>query len=154
MCPPAALSSTVHLMNSQFLLWDVTPLFHQSTFKFLNTSEGTHGYMCFSTPRTISCPSCLPVALSRASYIAGIAVHCSDYIWVLMPPCSRTVACSCRWAGNVGFFLLVFFRVSRKISLFNVRSYYNCDLKCLLQVSHVHVQKLFMVHWTSIRNIV
>ncbi len=47
------------------LLWDVSLLFHQSICKFSNTSGGTYGgYLWFATARTISCPFCLPVALS------------------------------------------------------------------------------------------
>ncbi len=133
-CPPAALSTTVHLilMNSQFLLWDVTALFHQSTFRFLNTSEGTHGYMWFSTPRTISCPSCLPVALSQASYIA---VHCSDYICSPHASLQQDNGMFMQVRRKRGTLSSGVFRVSRKVSLFNVWSYYNCDLNCLLPVS-------------------
>ena len=36
---------------------------------------------------------------------------------VLMPPCSMPKAQSCRQAGTLDIFLLVFFRVSRKASL-------------------------------------
>ncbi len=155
MCPPAALSSTVHLMNSQFLLWDV--YLHSFTKALSSSWTRLRGHMvicAFPLLRTISCPSCLP-----CSTLSGVlhCRHCSSLLWLHLSPHASLQQDSGMFmqvSRKRGFFLLVFSEwVEKSLSLMS-EVYYNCDLKCLLQVSHVHVQKLFIVHWTSIRNIV
>jgi hypothetical protein len=74
-------------------------------------------YTWSAAARMISCPSCLPVALSSVSHSTDNTIYCPGTTSaVLIPPCSMPKAHSHRWAGTLGIFLLVFFRVSRKTS--------------------------------------
>jgi len=99
----------------QFLLWDVIPLFHQWHLQIVE--HVWWGHVVWQYKYKNDQPSCPLLALSKGSYIMNIAVYCSVHICSPHVSCSRSTAGSRRWSGTLWIFLLLFFRVSRKLYL-------------------------------------